>query len=248
MKYSLTLEQIDSWRERHYLPIDDYFNVEEKRALLEWMDELIALPEEPKKWMHTYEFSTVHPPRLSSIEHFLDKHNRFNQMAQGAKLNTLLSALMGETVTLFQENVQFWNPGNKGTRPKQDAFELNSVGPSHHITLMLGLDKGVLYLPSDFKYQKKILAQKDGQLTPKLLNKIRWTPFEYYTGDLLLLDSYLPYFIPPNDSELIRRALFISYNKKSDGGSKREAFYQKKRLNQQSNSVKLKENTYAYSP
>ena len=245
MKYSLTLEQIDSWRDLHYLLVDDYFNVEEKRALLEWTDELIVLPEEPNKWMHTYEFNSINPPRLSSIEHFLEKHNRFNQMAQCAKLNTLLSTLMEETVTLFQENVQFWNPGHKGVPPRQDAFELNTVGPSHHITMMVGLDKGVIHLPYKFKYQQKLLAQRDGQLTAKLANKTKWTPLEYYTGDLLLLDSYLPYYIPPNDSELTRRAIFISYNKKSDGGSKRDAFYQKKRLNQAPNPTKPEEKTYA---
>lgn len=245
MKYSLTLEQIDTWRELHCLLINDYFNVDEKRALLEWTDELISLPEEPNRWIHTYEFDTINQPKISSIEYFFEKHYQFSHMAQCSKIMTLLSTLMEENVTLFREYVQFWYPGNKGTPPRQDAFELNTVGPSHHITILVALDKGVIHLPNDFKYQQKILTQQDGQLSAKLANKIKWSPLEYYTGDMFLLDSYLPYFIPPNDSAHTRRALFISYNKLSDGGSKRDAFYQNKSRTQKVGTHKQQQNTYA---
>lgn len=245
MKYCLTLEQIDCWREQHYLFINDYFNVDQKRALLDWVDDLVSLPEDPNKWMHTYEFDTISQPRLSSIEYFLDKHNRLNQMAQGAKLTAVLTTLMDEKVTLFSENIQFWYPGNSGTPPKQHAFELNTVGPSHHIIIMIGLDSGYIHLPADYKYQQKILAQADGHINPKITNKIKWVPQEYYTGDLIFLDSYLPYFIPPNDSELTRRALFLTYNKVADGGSMRHAYYQNKRQQLNTNDIQQTENSYA---
>lgn len=228
MKYSLTLEQIDFWERHHYLTLNDFFDVSQKRDLLEWADEIASLPENPVKWMQTYEFDGFHVPKLSLIEHFLEEHNAINALVQGARTNVLLSTLMEEKVTIFNENLRIWYPNSKGLPAHQAASDLNTVGPSHHIVMMIALDKGILHLPRHFKYHQKVATHKEGSLSQRQAAKLSWDTIECYTGDMILIDSYLPYAIPQNESDLIRRAFIFSYNKVSDGGSKRDAYYEAK--------------------
>lgn len=245
MKYSLALEQIDFWQNHHYLSLTDFFDVSQKRKLLDWIDEVIALPENPKKWMHTFEFTGLHHPRITLIEHFLEENNSMNELARGARTTSLIDCLMGEKTCLFQENIQFFYPGSKGRLPRQDALDFNVVGPTHHISFLVALDKTTLLMPEGFKYQQKLLTTYDSALPPKTLNKIHWQPIELFTGDVVLIDSYLPYTLPPNLSDLPMRILQMSYNKISDGAKKRDAFFNYKSKLREHESKKQTEKTYA---
>jgi len=58
--------------------------------------------------------------------------------------------------------------------------------------------------------------------------KLEWTPVPLEIGDVLIFSSWLPHRSGPNRSAKSRRALYVTYNAKTDGDF-REQYYQDKR-------------------
>lgn len=236
MYYQLNAQQKSHWKQHGYIIIRDFLSAAERDNLGIWCDELTSWPETPGKWMKYFEQNQLNQRQLCRVENFIDYHAELNEIAQGTRTVKLVSELMGEPAVIFKEKINYKFPNGGGFKPHQDAPAFISFKQKFHITIMVAIDdctleNGCLQVVDGGANQPEILAQeKDGSISSEISSKFKWTPIECQRGDVILFDSYLPHYSEPNRSSGPRRAIFITYNKLSEGGSLRSAYYQDKRL------------------
>ena len=103
-----------------------------------------------------------------------------------------------------------------------------------HITLMVAiddadLDNGCLHVAEGGMQKQGLLKQnKDGSLDSELCETLDWKPVPCKRGDIILFDSYIPHFSHRNRSARSRRALYVTFNRASQG-NRRQDYYQDKR-------------------
>lgn len=235
MHYTLTEEQKAHWKKHRFLKITDYYTATEIAALADYSSELIAWPEMPGLWMKYYENNLEGKRQLCRVEHFLEYHSGLDELARGERVIDLLSQLMGEKAVIFKEKLNVKLPGGNGFTPHQDAPAFVSFKQTYHITMMVAVDpstreNGCLQLLHNDKHAGITLAQEaDGSIDKKISDGFQWHYAECNPGDILLFDSYLPHYSEPNRSDKSRRALYITYNREAEGGSRRTDYFQDKR-------------------
>lgn len=235
MLYQLSEGQKNHWHHNGFIYLDNFLLTTERNHLGQWCDELTSWPETPGKWMKYFEDNPNKQRQLCRVENFIDYHQGMNEIAQGARTLDLISTLMGEPVALFKEKINYKFPHGGGFKPHQDAPAFISFNQKFHITMMVAIDNctlenGCLQVVTGGANKPEILPQeKDGSISVEIAKNLQWTPIECQRGDVILFDSYLPHYSEPNKSQGSRRALFITFNKLSEGGSMRQAYYQDKR-------------------
>ncbi len=235
MNYRLSDEQKLFWQQHGCIVLKDFFDHSVRENIVKWCDELTAWPETPGKWMKYFEKNIEGKRQLCRVENFIDYHHEMNEIARGERIIRLISDLMGEPAVIFKEKINYKFPNGSGFKPHQDAPAFISFNQRFHITMMVAIDdctleNGCLQLVLGGANKREILPQeKDGSISKKIAEQLVWTPIECKSSDVILFDSYLPHYSEPNRTNQARRALFITYNKAAEGGSKRLEYYQDKR-------------------
>lgn len=235
MHYQLTEEQIAFWKKHGFIVLKDFFGLHVKKNIANWCDDLTAWPETPGKWMKYFEKNVNGERQLCRVENFIDYHAEMNELARSERTLQLLSDLMGEPAVIFKEKINYKFPNGSGFKPHQDAPAFVSFNQRYHITMMLAIDdctiaNGCLQLVTGGANKPETLPQeKDGSIKKEIADQLQWTPIECEAGDAILFDSYLPHYSEPNHTDKPRRAMFITYNKLAEGGSKRDEYYKDKR-------------------
>ena len=235
MSNYLTQQQLDVWQQDGCLKVGDYFNASQKSELLEWVIDMQTRPESAGKWMKYFEAPVGDPDgrQLCRVENFLQFHAGFDALLRGERLIGILSELMGEPAVLFKEKINFKLPGGNGFLPHQDAPAFNSFVPTYHITMMVSIDacnkeNGCLEMVPGHHRLGILPTAADATIDPDIAESLSWQLLPTEVGDIVFFDSYIPHRSAPNRSEQPRRALFITYNRASEG-SYRESYYRSKR-------------------
>lgn len=230
---TLTAEQKKCWQDHGYLLLKGFFNPE-KTPLAKWVNELTAWPETPGKWMKYFEKGPKGERQLCRIENFIQYHEGMNSVINSPEIISILSELMGEKAILFKEKINMKYPGGAGFTAHQDAPAFTTFNQTYHITMMVSIDKsnvenGCLQVVENGHHQKGMLPQaEDLTIHPDVEKELTWVNVETQPGDVLFFDSYIPHRSSNNTSNRSRRAMYITYNRASEGDY-REAYYQDKR-------------------
>jgi hypothetical protein len=235
MYYQFSSHHKHHWKQHGFVILNDFLSISERNGLKQWCDEVTSWPETPGKWMKYFETNHLAQRQLCRVENFIDYHPEMNELARGARTIQILSELMGEPAAIFKEKINYKFPNGGGFKPHQDAPAFISFNQKYHITMMLAIDEctlenGCLQVVTGGANKPELLPQeKDGSIYKEIASQLKWTPIECQSGDVILFDSYLPHYSEPNRSNGSRRALFITYNRLSEGGSMRDAYYKDKR-------------------
>ena len=233
----MSMEQKQFWDQHGYIKLTDYLHFVQKQSLKKWCDEVQQWPETPGKWMQYFESTSANEHQLCRIENILRYHDGFSELARGARTLDLVTELMGEEGVLFKEKINFKLPGASGFAPHQDYPAFISFGQSFHITMMVAIDdstleNGCLQLVKYPQRNTKILPMaKDNTISRQACEQLQWQSVPCKSGGVLLFDSFLPHYSEANNSSNSRRALFLTFNRKSDGGSKYDNYFADKRKN-----------------
>lgn len=201
--------------------------------MAEWTQELADLPETPGKWMKYFE-KPAGVRQLCRVENFIQFHPGMNGLVKSSAIFKILEKLMGEPALLFKEKINLKLPNGAGFTAHQDAPAFTTFNQKYHITMMVSIDKsdienGCLEVVKGGYHRKGVLPQAtDKTIDPELEKTMKWESIEMLPGDVLLFDSYIPHRSGKNTSNRARRALYITYNKVSEGDF-REAYYADKR-------------------
>jgi hypothetical protein len=230
----LNPEQRAHFSEHGFLHLRGALSSDVAQRLAAWTDELAAWPETPGKWMKYFERSARDGSRqLCRVEDFLPYHAALSGFLLDEARLGLLSELMGERAVLFKEKINFKLPGGKGFKPHQDAPAFTTFKQTYHITLLAPVDaatveNGCLDVVRGHPRDGVLPQEPDGTLRKDVVDSLRWEPLPMEPGDLLYFDSYLPHGSAHNRSQSPRRALYVTYNRASEG-SRRDEYFASKR-------------------
>ncbi len=232
----LNEDQLQFWKNQSHLLLQDLLSPNEIKKLVSWTEELQSWPETPGKWMKYFETPPQNKSKrlLCRVENFLQYHEGFNNLLKDPRILGALSQLMGETALLFKEKINFKMPDGNGFKAHQDAPAFVSFNQKYHITMMIAVDQvtvenGCLEVVPHFANSTETLEQaNDGTLSQRVIDSFQWQPVLMNPGDILFFDSYLPHRSAPNKSASARRALYITYNRQSEGSYRNEYFQQKR--------------------
>jgi hypothetical protein len=224
--------QYTSWQRQGYLLLPRHLSANETSELSRWVQELAAWPEAPGKWMKWYE-QGAGGRQLCRVEDFLPYHEEFAAFLSSGTIAEILEVLCGEPAALFKEKINFKLAGGSGFAPHQDAPAFTTFGQRYHVTLMVSIDpttreNGCLEVVDGFHGAGLLPQAKDGTLAPGWADAQTWKPIETEPGDLLFFDSYVPHRSGPNRSQRPRRALYVTYNRASDGDYRGTYFARKR--------------------
>jgi 2-aminoethylphosphonate dioxygenase len=231
---SLNDSQIDSFRRDGFVLVRGALSPHEAKELEEWVSDLEARAETPGRWMKYFERSSGGESRqLCRVECFLEYHRGLRDLLLRADFLEALAALMGEPAVLFKEKVNYKLPGGGAFAPHQDAPAFRSFAQSYHVTVLIGVDdatpeNGCLEIGFGASTGEPLPEAPDGTLAESVVESLRWEPLPTRPGDVLFFDSYLPHRSGPNASTRPRRALYVTYNRASEG-DRREEYYALKR-------------------
>jgi hypothetical protein len=225
-------EELDYWRRQRYVVLRGALSEREQVELRHAAEALAGWPETPGQWMKYFEPGEGR--LLCRVENFLPYHDGLRTLLERPDLLACLEALMGEPAVLFKEKLNYKLPGGAGFAPHQDAPAFASFGQTYHVTLMLSVDattpeNGCLERVRDQGDVELLPQEDDGTLSREVAAGLHWEALETRPGDAVFFDSYLPHRSGPNESEDARRALYVTYNRASEGERRADYFARKRR-------------------
>ena len=163
---------------------------------------------------------------ITRAENLVPNHDGFRRLTAEGPLVELVGALFDEPAVLYKEKVNFKQPGGAGFAPHQDATAYKFA--DDHVTVMLAiddasLDNGCLEMAPG-EHHDLLATDGDGCIDPTVAETLDWRPIELEPGQLLAFSSRTPHRSAPNHSDRPRRALFMTFNRRS-AGDHRAAYY-----------------------
>jgi ectoine hydroxylase-related dioxygenase (phytanoyl-CoA dioxygenase family) len=197
----------------------------------------------------------VVPERGSSLicrTEFLAGSSPALAQAVDALITPLIERFVGEPVALFKDKCNEKSPGGGAFQPHQDIEAYRHFPARNFFTAMVPLDPSTLEngcLQVSTNMEAMIAARpelvqewiagnpllpheqggpQNGVIEAEASSGLNWEAIELARGDILIFDSYLPHYSEPNLSPHRRRALFLTYNRKSEG-EHYDFYYRRKR-------------------
>lgn len=199
---------------------------------------LIVVPERGSSLICRTEYLNGSSPALAS--------------AVAEMITPLIEKFVGEPVALFKDKCNEKSPGGGAFEPHQDIEAYRHFPASNFFTAMVPLDPSTLEngclqiatnmealieakpeVVADWHGNEPLLPHgqggaKNGVIDEAVSSQLNWDAVTLDRGDILIFDSVVPHCSEPNLSNRSRRALFLTYNKKSEGDHY-EFYYRRKR-------------------
>ncbi len=170
--------------------------------------------------------------RFETFDPVIDLSPACRRLALHPRLLAALAALYGEEACLFKDKLIYKPPGMKGYGLHQDWIAWPGF-PTSFLTVLVpfdaaDMDNGCTEVFPGYHHQGS-LSPKDGQyheLPADAVDEARCVPLELQPGDVAVFGGFTPHRSAPNRSDRWRRQLYLSYNKRSDGGDQRDKHYE----------------------
>ncbi len=231
----LTEAQIDDFRGDGFVVVRGMFDEEEMARIVAWSDEMESRSESPGAYMKYFEESLRAPREriLQRLENFYPYHDGFGGLFDG-KLRQASAELFGAEAVLFKDKINFKKPGGDGFKPHQDQQAGWGTYADLFVTAMVSIDaatieNGCLELVAGH-HDRGLIGDEWTPLDENKMADMEFVAYPTEPGDAVFFDSYCPHGSNPNLTDTMRRILYITYNRLSDGDH-RDRYYADKRKN-----------------
>lgn len=225
--------ELESFRRDGYVVVRGLFDAGDVARMSRWIDELVARPEVPHRHMVYYEDSLLDEETriLSRIENFCAFHTELDCLFNGGWLLDYLQAFLGERPVLFKDKINFKEPGSDGYLAHQDIQGGWDVYASYYVSMLVTIDpatqeNGCLELVPGLHTQGAL--GPNWKPLPEDDARLEYEPCPTRPGDAVVFDAFVPHRSGPNRTAEPRRALYVSYNRASEGDH-RARYYRDKR-------------------
>lgn len=220
---------IDDWERDGYLHVPGVLGPDELDELRSWVDDVAARPFGDRGLLQHYELGDD-GAQIARSENLLD-HGGFRALIAGGPIVEMGGTLLGEPIALYKEKINYKLAGGAGFAPHQDAPAYKFV--DMHLTCMVAIDdatveNGCLELVSGM-HAEMLRDNGDGVVHPDVAVDLDWHPVPMAAGDMLWFHSLAPHRSGPNRSSTMRRALFCTYNARSEGDLRADYYADKLR-------------------
>ncbi|MER2533953.1 MAG: phytanoyl-CoA dioxygenase family protein [Rhizobiaceae bacterium] len=209
------------------------------------MHDLIVVPERGSTMICRTEYLHGSSPELA-------------KMIDGI-ITPLIARFVGEPVCLFKDKCNEKSPGGGAFDPHQDIEAYRHFSGSNYFTAMVPLDpctleNGCLQVATNMEaviradpsaveqwlgIEPLLPAGKgganNGVIDESVSSRLDWEAVPMARGDILIFDSVVPHYSEPNHSPHSRRALFLTYNRRSEGDN--YAYYYKRKREDAGNPI-----------
>lgn len=245
----LTEKQLIFWRENSYIHIPGLFK-NRTEELSTWIDEISSWGPGNDQWLSYYEMDN--PNQLSRIENFIPYHSGMKDIFTGRTIISLISELMKETAVLYKERINFKSPGGGPHAAHQDGVAYEQGDNSSfdaeitpYLSILVSVDEateenGCLQVVPNWPLDSLEIIPMEApypdrpeymKIKQSIEDSMTWKKLPTQPGDALIFTERLPHRSEPNLSNKTRRIIYGVYNPLSDGGDKREKYYNDKRKN-----------------
>jgi hypothetical protein len=207
--------------------LTDPLDREATEDLRVWVDAIESWSDDGG-WLHHRE-QTDDGPKLCRTENFVPYHDGMRALLTAGSLLETASALLGEQAVLYKEKINYKLSGGAGYAAHQDAPAYRFV--DKHVSCMVAVDdatigNGCLEVVSGLHHE--LLPVDDvGCIRPDVVASLDWSAVEVRAGQALWFHSRTPHRSGANHSTEPRRALYPTYNARSEGDL-RDAYYRDK--------------------
>ena len=169
--------------------------------------------------------------RFDCFDPVIDLSDACAGIARDPALLGLVADAYGEPGCLFKDKLIFKSPGTQGYKLHQDYIAWPSF-PTSFMTVIVAIDRadaqsGATEVFPGY-HQQGCMAQADGtfhQLPDDAVDPALGVMLDLAPGDVALFSGFTPHRSASNASTHWRRLLYLSFNRLSDGGERREAHY-----------------------
>jgi 2-aminoethylphosphonate dioxygenase len=154
------------------------------------------------------------------------------ELALYPPLLALVGELYGEPPCLFKDKLIFKKPGLRGYKLHQDWPPWPGFPESFNTVVVpfepVDRANGCTIVYPGYHTRGKLPTVDGGyhETAPGLVDEGTAVPLELEPGDVAVFTAFTPHRSDPNTSARWRRQLFLSYNKRSEGGEQRDRHYQ----------------------
>jgi hypothetical protein len=232
---ALTTRQRESYEEQGFLVLRNFFPVglmaeaSAEADALRRREDLIAVENLRCRWQPNIQTGACD---FETFDPIIDLGPVCRRIALDGRLLAALAVLYGEEACLFKDKLIFKPPGVKGYGLHQDWIAWPGF-PRSFLTVLVPLDatdadNGSTEVFPGYHHGGSLSAE-DGQyheIAADQVDESRGIYLNLNPGDVAAFTGFTPHRSAPNRSERWRRQLFLSYNKRSDGGDQRDKHYE----------------------
>ena len=226
--YLLSPSQLAFYRENQYLKIPNLleFHSISINDLSSWIEEISQWDPNSNQWIIQYEEigddygQSTNKKQLARVENFVNFHPSILRLNNDI-ITGVVSSLFGEEAVLFKDKINFKLPGGGGFLCHQDSIAYIGLA-ERHMSVMVAIDAAteengcLLVAPGQWKKGDLPLTTQ-GTVGRDAEETLDFIPVKTRPCDVLIFSGYLPHKSEKNMSPLPRRAMFLTYNPKSEG-------------------------------
>jgi ectoine hydroxylase-related dioxygenase (phytanoyl-CoA dioxygenase family) len=192
------------------------------------------------------------PSQVCRYEFMIGSNAEFRDFV-AASIQNIVAELVGESVLPFKDKTNEKLPGGGAFRPHQDFAAYRAFPPRYHATALVTIDtanlaNGCVQFASgfeEFSDRAELIAEAvegkplfhyqcggpfNGDIRSDISAALRWEALPTGSADLVVFDSFVPHYSEANQSDKPRRAIFVTFNRESEGAYY-DYYYTEKRLN-----------------
>lgn len=217
------------WSRTGVALVEDFLVGDDLAVLRGWIDEVESSPATPGGYLHYDERVGAETSIRCRTENFVPFHPGLRKLLTEGPLLAMATALLGEEAILYKEKINYKNAGGAGFAAHQDAPAYPFVQAT--ITCMVAIDdttvdNGCLDVVPG-AHQSPLPTDDHGCIRRDIAESLPWEPVPTRSGSLLWFDWYTPHRSGTNRTTRPRRALYLTYNRASDG-NRRDTYYAEK--------------------
>jgi 2-aminoethylphosphonate dioxygenase len=247
----LTSKQKTAFATDGFVVVRAFYSAVEIRQIATSIAELTASGVTTDQAWAYFEDSQAEPGKriLSRIEKFAGPGRPLARIVGAGKMLDAIEGLLGQGGVLFKEKINFKLPGGGGFEAHQDMQAGWDAYAPYFVSVLISIDastvnNGCLEVATG-AHKRGLLGDRWKPLDAAQLTAVTFKHYPLAPGDALFFDSFVPHRSQPNPTSEPRRALYLTYNRLSDGDH-RERYFADKRKNFPPDSEREPGKQYSY--